>query len=153
MISCILGSKDRFSKLKVLFKSILEQYNEVGIEPDIIVLDGGSKPEVLKFLEETPGVTLIKESMMHGVTRGYNRGFRIAKYPYVTWLSDDQRLEPGFMKAALEHIKTLADNDFIGEDSFIVFMPEFISVEIGIETSLSVSITQAISPYIFLYNL
>jgi hypothetical protein len=114
MISCILGSKDRFSKLKVLFKSILEQYNEVGIEPDIIVLDGGSKPEVLKFLEETPGVTLIKESMMHGVTRGYNRGFRIAKYPYVTWLSDDQRLEPGFMKAALEHIKTLADNDFIG---------------------------------------
>jgi hypothetical protein len=51
---------------------------------------------------------------MHGVTRAYNRGFRIAKHKYVTWLSDDQRLEPGFMKNALEHIKTLRDCDYIG---------------------------------------
>lgn len=114
MISCILGSKDRFDKLKVLFKSILEQYEEVGVEPDIIVLDGGSKPEVIAYLEGLPGVTVLKENMMHGVTRAYNRGFRIARHPYVTWLSDDQRLEPGFMKNAIEHVKTLKDNDFIG---------------------------------------
>jgi len=114
MISCILGSKNRLEGIKILFKSIMEEYRAAGIEPDIIVLDGGSKPEVIQFLKSQPGTTLLQENMMHGVTRAYNRGFRLAKYPYVTWLSDDQRLEPGFFVNAIKHIKELGPNDLMG---------------------------------------
>lgn len=114
MITCILGSKDRLGKLKVLFKSIMDEYKVAGIEPDVVVLDGGSKPDVIEFLKSQKGVTLIKENMMHGVTRAYNRGFRMAKYKYVTWLSDDQRLEPGFFVNAVKHIQSLGPNDFMG---------------------------------------
>lgn len=114
MISCILGSKDRLSKLKVLFESIMKEYKNAGIEPDVIVIDGGSAQDVIEFLKSQPGTTILKENMMHGVTRAYNRGFRLAKYPYVTWLSDDQRLEPGFFVNAISHIKELGQNDFMG---------------------------------------
>jgi GT2 family glycosyltransferase len=32
---------------------------------------------------------VIKEGSLHGVTRAYNRGFRLATKPYLTWFSDD----------------------------------------------------------------
>jgi len=114
MISCILGSKDRLDKLKVIISSILDQYKTENIEPDIIVIDGGSKENVIEYLLSVSGVTLIQEGMLHGVTRAYNRGFRIAKHPFVTWLSDDQRLEPGFFKNAISYIGELKENDFMG---------------------------------------
>ena len=113
MISCILGSKDRDGKIKNLLKSVYANYDSIGVEPDIIIMDGGSKPDLIKFLEGSRGVTLVKENGLHGVTRAYNRGFRLAKYKYLTWLSDDLVLEPDLFKLAKENLPKIGDLDVL----------------------------------------
>ena len=113
MISCIIGSKDRLTKLKKLMPSLYSNYKSIGAEPDIIVIDGGSRADVIRYLVSCPGVTLLREGMLHGVTRAYNRGFRLAKYPYVTWFSDDVELTPNLFKLAVENFKQLGANDVL----------------------------------------
>lgn len=111
MISCILGSKDRDQKIKALLKSVYENYKSIGVDPDIIIIDGGSKPDLIKYLESCEGVTLIKENGLHGVTRAYNRGFRLAKYKYLTWLSDDLVLDKDLFKIASDALPKMGDLD------------------------------------------
>jgi len=113
MISCILGSKDRTQKIKNLLKSVYENYDSIGVEPDIIIVDGGSKPDLIKYLESCRGVTLIKENGLHGVTRAYNKAFRLAKYKYLTWLSDDLVLDPDLFKLASKDLPKMGDLDII----------------------------------------
>ncbi len=113
MISCILGSKDRDEKIKNLLKSVYENYDSIGVEPDIIIIDGGSKPSLISYLEGCRGVTLIKENGLHGVTRAYNRGFRLAKYKYLTWLSDDLVLDPELFKLASQSLPGIGDLDVL----------------------------------------
>lgn len=111
MISCILGSKDREQKIKNLLKSVYENYDSIGVEPDIIIFDGGSKPDLIKFLENSRGVTLVKENGLHGVTRAYSKAFRLAKYKYLTWLSDDLVLDKDLFKLAEQALPKMGDLD------------------------------------------
>jgi len=113
MISCILGSKDRDDKIKNLLKSVYENYESIGVEPDIIIVDGGSSPKLITYLESCTGVTLIKENGLHGVTRAYNKAFRLARYKYLTWLSDDLVLEPDLFKLASEDLVNIGDIDVL----------------------------------------
>lgn len=113
MISCILGSKDRVDKMKNLLESVYSNYESIGYEPDIIILDGGSKPEFIEFLNKQRGVTLIQENGLHGVTRAYNRGFRLAKYKYLTWLSDDLVLDDKLFELASENLPKIGDLDVL----------------------------------------
>lgn len=113
MISCILGSKDRDVKIKKCLETVYANYSSIGVEPDIIIIDGGSGESLKTFLKNQPGVTLICENGLHGVTRAYNRGFRLAKYDHVTWLSDDLELMPNMFANMQKHFATMNDNDII----------------------------------------
>lgn len=88
MISVILGTYNRLDKLKLSINSIL---NSTGLSepPEIIVIDAGSTDGTVEYLKSIPGLVYINENGLHGVTRGYNRGFRLASRKYITWISDD----------------------------------------------------------------
>jgi hypothetical protein len=113
MISCILGSKDRSQGIKNLLTSVYSNYNSINVDPDIVIIDGGSSPDLTSFLKSQKGVTLIEENGLHGVTRAYNRGFRIAKYKWVIWLSDDMVLTDDVFKNTVKRFETLSDDNIL----------------------------------------
>jgi len=113
MISCILGSKDRDEKIKKMLDSVYINYENINVVPDIIIIDGGSSVDLISLLKNKPGVSLIEESGMHGVTRAYNRGFRLAKYKWVLWISDDMILMPDLFKNAIKRIQTASDKTIL----------------------------------------
>lgn len=113
MISCILGSKDRSQGIKNLLTSVYSNYNSINVDPDIIIIDGGSSPDLVSFLKSQRGVTLIEENGLHGVTRAYNRGFRLAKNKWIIWLSDDMVLTADVFKNAIKRFETLSDDDIL----------------------------------------
>jgi GT2 family glycosyltransferase len=112
MISCILGSKNRVSKIKACLESVYKNYESINVEPDIIVIDGGSSEDLLSYLRSCKGVSLIQENGLHGVTRAYNKGFRLAKYEFVTWLSDDLILSNDMFKNFSKH-SNIGPNDIV----------------------------------------
>ena len=88
MISIVFGTHNRLAKLKQAMNSIHEAAKDIkGYE--IIVVDGGSTDGTLQYLSTQKNTLVIKEGALHGVTRAYNRGFRLATKQFLTWFSDD----------------------------------------------------------------
>jgi len=92
MISIILGSYNRLPRLQTCIQSIQNAGIYLSEPPEIIVIDGGSTDGSLQYLynlQPTTDIKVIEEGALHGVTRAYNRGFRLASKKFVTWTSDD----------------------------------------------------------------
>jgi len=88
MISIVFGTHNRLGKLKQAMESIHKAAQNIkGYE--IIIIDGGSTDGTLEYLNTQKHTKVINEGGLHGVTRAYNRGFRLATQPYLTWFSDD----------------------------------------------------------------
>ena len=98
MISIIFGTYNRIQKLKQAMDSIYTSAKHLQEQPEIIIIDGGSTDGTLEYLKQQPGVKVLQEGGLHGVTRAYNRGFRIASKNYITWFSDDFIYEENTLK-------------------------------------------------------
>lgn len=105
MISIIMGTYNRFAKLKNAVVSIIKAGKALDYSPEIIVIDGGSTDATLGFLDNHPSIKVIKENGLHGVTRAYNRGFRLASEKYITWFADDFVYLPDTLKIAVNRLK------------------------------------------------
>ncbi len=105
MISIIFGTFNRLLRLKNSIASINRAAQLLPSPPEIIVIDGGSTDGTLGYLSGLPNVTLIAEGGLHGVTRAYNRGFRMASRPYITWFSDDFTYQPNALLVLLNRLK------------------------------------------------
>lgn len=105
MISIVLGSYNRPNKLKKSIKSILESNNIQN--PEIIIMDGGSTDDTLSVISSFNynNLVLYKEGCLHGVTKAYNKGFKLAKYDLITWTSDDCEYLPDSLYCASNAIK------------------------------------------------
>lgn len=117
MISVILGTYNRLQKLKRSLESIAGENQLLGNSIEVIVADGGSSDGTIEYLQSKPfGLDLkfLAEGTLHGVTRGYNRCFRLASRPLVTWTSDDCRYESGSLPALVQRINTEAPRTLVG---------------------------------------
>jgi len=111
MISIILGSYNRFDKLKKSIESILNSKN---IEnPEIIIMDGGSTSEIDSLINSFnyKNIILYKEGFLHGVTKAYNKGFRLAKNDIITWTSDDCEYLEDSLYSAYKSLKNNNNNN------------------------------------------
>lgn len=117
MISVILGTFNRLAKLKRSLESIAKENQLLQNSVEVVVADGGSTDGTLEYLRSKPfGLDLkyIAEGSLHGVTRCYNRGFRLASRPLVTWTSDDCRYESGSLPALVQRINAESPRTLVG---------------------------------------
>jgi len=114
MISVILGTYNRLAKLKESIISIKHASNKLSSPAEIIVIDGGSTDGTLEYLTKIKDVKIIQEGGLHGVTRAYNRGFRLAKHKYITWSSDDFIYLNNTLQIAVDRLNRENDKTLIG---------------------------------------
>jgi GT2 family glycosyltransferase len=88
----------------------------VDVPCETIVVDGRSADGTREWLASRNDVLVVLEPAAEGITKAVNRGFRLARSPYVMWLNDDAELVPGSVEAALELIERpdLSDVGLVG---------------------------------------
>ena len=117
MISVILGTYNRLDKLKKSLESIAKENPSLNNTIEVLVADGGSTDGTIEYLRSKPyelDLKFIGEGALHGVTRCYNRLFRMSKHPLITWTSDDCRYEPGSLIALVNRANSEDDKTLIG---------------------------------------
>lgn len=91
-ISICIPTYNRLSYLKRLLDSIFNGFSDYLHE--IIVVDGGSTDGTLEYLRSLDNVILIEQGELTGSVKAFNASFKIAKYEYIFWPSDDFVLVP-----------------------------------------------------------
>jgi glycosyltransferase involved in cell wall biosynthesis len=117
MISIVLGTCNRLAKLQRSLESIANENSSIGNTVEVLVADGGSTDGTLEYLKSKPyGMDLkfIGEGALHGVTRCYNRLFKISKHQLITWTSDDCRYEPGSLLALINRTNSEPEKTLVG---------------------------------------
>lgn len=117
MISVIFGTYNRLNKLKRALESIAKENLLLNNSVEVLIADGGSTDGTLEYLCSKPyqlDLKFIGEGGLHGVTRCYNRLFKIAKHQLITWTSDDCRYEPGSLIALVNRANIESDKTLIG---------------------------------------
>lgn len=117
MISVIFGTHNREQKLKKCLDSIANEAVSFDNKVEVLIADGGSTDGTLDLLRSNQyqfDIRFIAEGALHGVTRCYNRLFRMAKYPFVTWMSDDCRYEKGTLSALIDRIDKESSKTLVG---------------------------------------
>lgn len=113
MISIVFGTHNRIDKLKLAMTSIARAAEHLAEPPEIIVVDGGSTDGTLEYLKQQPNTKVICEGGLHGVTRAYNRGFRLASKKYLTWFSDDFVYENDALKVLVDRLEETDDKTLL----------------------------------------
>jgi len=113
MISIVFGTFNRVDKLTNSINSIKKAASKLDQMPEIIIIDGGSTDGTLEYLSKQKDIIVINEGGLHGVTRAYNRGFRLASRKYITWFSDDFIYDENALKISLERLEKEDENTLI----------------------------------------
>ena len=91
-ISICIPTYNRLLHLKRLLDSIFNGFTDYPYE--IIVADAGSTDGTLDYLRSLDNVTLIEQGELTGSVKAFNACFKLAKYEYIFWPSDDFVLVP-----------------------------------------------------------
>lgn len=102
IVSIVVPTFNRFSRLRRCLDNIRQN---VGVDCEIIIVDGGSTDGTREWLATQPGLRVILEPQREGAVRAFNKGFRAAAAPYVMWLNDDAFPLPGSIPAALDMLR------------------------------------------------
>jgi len=102
IVSIIVPTFNRFARLRRCVDMIRRN---VGVEFELIAVDGGSADGSREWLAEQHDLRLILEPKREGAVKAFNKGFRAATGDYVMWLNDDAYPLPGSIQAAVEMIE------------------------------------------------
>ncbi len=102
MVSIVVPTYQRFARLRRCIEKIAEN---VTVEHEVIVVDGGSTDGAREWLRTRDDLVVIFEPQREGAVRAFNRGFRAARGTYVMWLNDDAYPLPGSVEAAIAVIE------------------------------------------------
>jgi GT2 family glycosyltransferase len=98
IVSIIVPTFNRLARLRRCLDAIAQN---VRIDHEVIVVDGGSTDGSREHLRERSEVRAILESVREGAVKAFNKGFRAATSTYVTWLNDDAWPLAGSVEAAV----------------------------------------------------
>lgn len=102
IVSIVVPTFNRLSRLTRCMDKIRQN---VTCPHEVIVVDGGSTDGARDYLQDLAAarenLRVILEPRREGAVKAFNKGFRAARGPYVTWLNDDAWPLPGSIEAAL----------------------------------------------------
>lgn len=114
MVSIVLGT---WNRRELLQKSIRAIHCAVGsLAYETIVIDGGSSDGSREWLAIQPDVVLLGERGLYGACDAYNRGFALARAPYIVHINDDAVCHPGIIQRAFEILEA---SEEIGQVAFV----------------------------------
>src|SRR4051794_18447160 len=110
VVSVVVGSYNRLEFLKPTIESVRHELSD--IEHELIIIDGGSTDDSIKWLTEQKDIiTIVQHNRGEWLGKkierrswGYfmNLGFRAASGKFICMLSDDCLVVPGAIKNGLE---------------------------------------------------
>lgn len=112
IVSIVVPTYNRLSRLKNCIAKVTEN---VAVDHELIIVDGGSSDGSREFLATQNRVRPILEDRREGAVRGFNKGFKAARGRYVMWLNDDAYPIPGSVESAIAMIER---HDDIGMVAF-----------------------------------
>ncbi|HEY8667004.1 MAG TPA: glycosyltransferase [Tepidisphaeraceae bacterium] len=106
-LSIVLPTCNRASLLEKCLASI---WSNVACRYELIVVDGASGDGTQRVLADAgqslgERLTVITEPAREGFVRAANKGFRVARGRYLTWLNDDAYPLPGAFDRAIEQFE------------------------------------------------
>jgi len=106
-LSIILPTCNRAA---MLLTSLMHIERNTSCSFEVIVVDGASTDATTEVLELArsimgPRLRVIREAKREGFVKGTNKGFRIAKGRFMTWLNDDARPTHGSLDFAVEQLE------------------------------------------------
>jgi GT2 family glycosyltransferase len=106
-LSIVIPTVNRAESLKACLAALRES---TGQNYEVIVVDGASSDGTARILAEARGefgerLSVITEQCREGFVRAANKGFRVARGRYLTWLNDDARPLPGSLDRAVECVR------------------------------------------------
>lgn len=121
-ISVVLGSYNRLKFLKLTIESIRKEQENIKIDSEIIVIDGGSTDGTIKWLTKQKDIiSIIQHNQNPRRPWGYfmNLGFKCAQGKYICMVSDDCLIVPNAIKNGYELFeKKLQNKEKIGALAF-----------------------------------
>ncbi len=97
-LSIVVGT---YNRLSLLQKCIAALKAGVKTDCEIIVIDAGSSDGTLEYLENCPGLRLVKDEKLLGQAQSLNRVMRTLESRYLCWLSDDNIIVSGVLDRAV----------------------------------------------------
>ncbi len=111
-VSIVVPTYNRLTRLQRCVAKVAEN---VTVDHELIVVDGGSTDGSREFLADQSHIRTILEEKREGAVRGFNKGFQAATGAYVMWLNDDAYPLPGSVASAVAMIER---HDDIGMVAF-----------------------------------
>lgn len=89
-LSIVSGTYNRLLFLKSMVKSIRNSVKDLlGLEYEIVLVDGGSTDGTIKWCQSQPDVVLIQQGQLLGAVKAFNAGAYAATGKYVIMANDD----------------------------------------------------------------
>lgn len=101
-LSIVIGTLNRLAFLQKCIASIYVSC--VGIEYEIIVVDGGSRDGTLEWLRARNNIITIEQGAAYGAVYAYNAGFWASEGEYVAALNDDCVVMGDTLKRACDYL-------------------------------------------------
>lgn len=97
-ISICIPTYNRLPHLKRLLVSIFDGFGDYPYE--VIIADGGSTDGTTEYLKKINNIILIEQKELTGAVKAFNACFKLAKYDYIFWATDDFIILPEVLKKA-----------------------------------------------------
>jgi len=104
-------SYNRLEKIKRCLKSI-----SLGtkISHEIIVIDGGSTDGSVEYLKQQTGITPVFQNKLIGPIKSLNQVWKNVNCKYLTWIDDDNEINPGSLDKAVKILQKDANIGAVG---------------------------------------
>jgi len=106
-LSIVLGTYNRVEFLKPCIEAARRSVLDLPYE--IIVVDGGSTDGAREYLARQSDVVLLGEWCLEGACKAFNKGFSLARFPYVAHLNDDALCEGPVLAEATQFLHDRRD--------------------------------------------
>lgn len=104
LLSIVTGSVNRRSHL-IQFVVSVRRNIPIGIDYEIIVVDGNSNDGTQEWCEQQPDIKLIRHTKLEGAIRAFCDGAKAARGEYVLLGNDDITMLPGSILPAIVHLE------------------------------------------------